>query len=216
MIYSPSKFVFIHIPRTAGLSITQALASRVLELGDVTINISGIGDQPSGWWRHTRACELAETIPQWDSLYKFAVMRNPFEIVESFWRLVQRDRVLLQRPQPEFPKSAREYWAFVEQTSRMTFEEWVPWHFRYLEGSGGFWRHWCCGRDGADLGVMPVRFDRLREEWPQICQRLGVRRLDLPHVNTALGQSEWTISSVRTLSELCSNDVQRFGCELLS
>lgn len=26
MIFSPSRFVFIHIPRTAGLSITQALA----------------------------------------------------------------------------------------------------------------------------------------------------------------------------------------------
>jgi len=213
VIYSPSKFVFIHIPRTAGLSITQALASRMLELGDVTINISGIGDQPSGWWRHSRACDLAETIPQWDSLHKFAVMRNPVEIVESFWRLVQRDRVLLERPQPEFPESARDYFAFLEQSSRMTFDEWVPWHFRYLEGSGGFWNYWCCGRDGADLGVEVIRFERLEVEWPRICERLGLRGVKMSRVNGAAGRVEWTKSAVRTVRELCVDDIERSAYE---
>ena len=209
MIYSPSKFVFIHIPRTGGMSITQALAGRLPEIADMTINVSGLGDQR--WWRHSRACELARDIPHWDKLYKFAVIRNPWEIVASFWRLVQRDLALLERPRPTFPRSADDYWEFLSQTSRMSFEEWVPWHFAYLRGSGGFWRYWCCGPNGEDLGVEPVRYERLREEWPGLCKRLGVGRLKLPRVNEAGGSVEWTPDAVESVRDLCSDDMARFG-----
>ena len=75
MIYSPSKFVFIHIPRTGGMAITQALASRLPEIADMTINVSGLGDQR--WWRHSRACELARDIPHWEKLYRFSALLSP-------------------------------------------------------------------------------------------------------------------------------------------
>jgi hypothetical protein len=178
----------------------------------MTINVSGLGDQR--WWRHSRACELARDIPHWDSLYRFAVIRNSWEIVASFWRLVQRDFALLERPRPAFPQSAAHYWEFLPRTSRMTFEEWVPWHFAYLRGSGGFWKYWCCGENGEDLGVEPVRYERLGEEGPRVCDRLGVGVLELTRVNEAGGSAESTPYSVESVRGFCRDDVERFGYAL--
>ena len=213
MIYSPSKFVFIHIPRTGGMAITQALAGRLPEIADMTINVSGLGDQR--WWRHSRACELARDIPHWGSLHRFAVIRNPWEIVESFWRLVQRDLVLLERPRPAYPQSAADYWAFLSRSAQVTFEEWVPWHFEYLRGSGGFWRYWCCGEHGEDLGVEPIQYEHLAEEWPRVCERLGFKGLELPPNNLETGKVAWTDTSIRSVAELCEGDAEFIGFQSL-
>ena len=212
VIFSPSKFVFIHIPRTGGVSITQGLASRFTEhFAAATINMSGIGEVPGGWWRHARACEMAPHIPNWDSLWRWAVIRSPWDIVASFRRLVERDFLAFQAAPPTQPPSLGEYWQFLADSIAMPFERWVRWHFRYLSGSGGFWRYWCCGEAGEDLGVEPILFDELSDRWPEICERMDLPLVPLLRVNAGVGQVRWTRQAIRLVGRLCRDDVRRFG-----
>ena len=212
MIYSPSRFVFLHIPRTGGLSAALAIASRIAQVGlsDVTINLSGIGDGP--WWRHSLAREIAPAIPHWDDLWRFAFMRNPWEIVESFWRLTQRDyRTFCQTP-PRQPASSVEYWRYAQQTADMPFGDWVRWHFKYLHGSGGFWNYFCCGPGGEHLGVEALRFERLQEEWRIVCDRLQLGDLPLPKINAAPVQRPvWDRETIDFIGRLCRSDIERFA-----
>lgn len=212
VIFCPSNFVFIHIPRTGGVSVAQALATRVTEhpVG-ATINMSGIGDVPGGWWRHTRACEMAPHIPQWELMWRWAMIRSPWDIVASFRRLVERDCLAFQAgPLSQLPPR-HGYRQFVAESVAMPFEKWVRWHFKYLTASGGFWRHRCCGEAGEDLGVEPIRFNELPDRWAEICERMSIPLTPLPHVNAADGPAYWTPQAIRLVGRLCRDDIHRFG-----
>lgn len=213
MIYSPSRFVFIHLPRTGGFSITQALASRIMALGDLTVVTSGLNNSgPQGWWTHSRACELRNHIPHWDSLWKFAVIRNPWDMVASRWRWTQRMWSLIEsRPIPTAPPNML-HWRELYSASKMTFEEWIPWAHIHLRGHDGFWQFYCCRSDGSSLGVEPIAFEKLQDEWPSIAERLALPNLQLPRLNTSNEDPPaWTQAAIDTVAEMCVNDVERFA-----
>lgn len=214
MIYSPSRFVFVHLPRTGGFSIMQALASRIMELGDVTLVSSPIGNSRRGWWCHSRACELIDDIPHWQSLWRWAVIRNPWDMVASRWRWTQRHwTAMAGRPMPMSPGDAL-HWRELYAASRMTFAEWIPWAHANIATGGGFWRWYCCRPNGQDLGVDPVRYDELPRRWPQLMARLGLAETPLPRLNDApLEHPAWTSESIDLVAELCRDDVERFRFE---
>jgi len=64
------KFLYIHIPRTAGHSINYAFYNAGLEL-------EGFGN------KHILPSALKPKIPEWDKYWKFAFVRNPFDRLVS-------------------------------------------------------------------------------------------------------------------------------------
>ncbi|MDH3719380.1 MAG: sulfotransferase family 2 domain-containing protein, partial [Planctomycetota bacterium] len=78
MIYSlKHQFVFIHIPRTGGTSITETLAG---QCWDATVDVFEL--------KHATAEDLRVRFLSdvWHSLYRFTVVRNPWDIIASDYR----------------------------------------------------------------------------------------------------------------------------------
>ena len=79
------KFLYVHIPRTAGKAIFLGLLSAGCEI-DSHKN------------RHLGATDIKEYLGSWDGFYKFAVIRNPWErYVSCYFKMCkQRSKKFLQ------------------------------------------------------------------------------------------------------------------------
>src|SRR5258705_8361695 len=85
------KFIFIHIPKTAGSSITRALRPWCLKpkrtLWRRLLSHLPVPEAPekANLSQHDRASWLRRKLPDpvYDGAYKFAVVRNPFDLVVS-------------------------------------------------------------------------------------------------------------------------------------
>ncbi len=84
MIYAPKRFLFLHVPRTGGMSITTALLSLANEC-DLICNTS-VG-------RHSTIHQVAEVYGKavYDTPFIFCVTRPAAEIRDSTMRLIRRD-----------------------------------------------------------------------------------------------------------------------------
>ncbi|WP_424930923.1 sulfotransferase family 2 domain-containing protein [Amaricoccus macauensis] len=94
IISKTRKFVFVHIHKTAGESITSALAGQ-LGPGDLVIGSTPMGKLRNiqykrryGLEKHSHATKIREFLgPEtWESYFSFAFVRHPFERTESLYR----------------------------------------------------------------------------------------------------------------------------------
>ena len=149
MLYVPNKFLFIHIPRTAGNTITRMLCRELIEQENV---VCWSDPTPNIFHRHSRAVELCPLIPDFDTITKFAVERPYSDIVQSYYRLLSDTGYLIDNES-------------IEEFERRKF---VPW----LVGRTP-WEHWCCDENGGELGVHKLHFADI--DWGWICRATGVR-----------------------------------------
>jgi hypothetical protein len=98
IINSSKKFVFVHVPKAAGTSVTNAL-SKYTTYQDLEIGGTHFGEQiqPAykkrfGIGKHTPASGIREVIGQgaWDSMFKFSIVRNPYERVISTYKFLNK------------------------------------------------------------------------------------------------------------------------------
>jgi len=70
-----NRFVFIHIPRTGGDSLTNAFSLHPSISRDVY------------YWKHARAADVRATLcpEQWNAAYKFTVIRHPWDVMRSWY-----------------------------------------------------------------------------------------------------------------------------------
>jgi hypothetical protein len=203
------RFLFIHIPRTGGISVTTALSQACH---------GAIVDTAAG--RHAFGFSIKQQIGNaaWRRLFRFTLIRSPWEIVASCYRLAQRDAQCMTDDgwldvTPDWTQS----WVDCVRRFRAdpSFEGYV--HREVLSGRlgvaiGGFWRAWCCALNGSDLGVVPYYNERLNESWPEIADRCGCPGLELPRLNaTEPATVPWTFELVSRVAALCHQDVETFG-----
>jgi len=161
------RFVFVHIPRTAGISVCMSLKPYV--------SSSVIFDTWIG--RHRTAAEIKRLIgPVWDECFRFCIWRPVSEITESFHRLVTqawamrehiRDPLWLEFVSRTHELSADELWASIGWPS-----DDEPWRLLWLTDNG------------VDLGVTVYDFCNLRDAWPDICGHCHVpTNIPLLHLN---------------------------------
>lgn len=172
MIYLPKRAVFVHIPRSAGNSITNAIASSCAGNG-IDIILGTVSDikcyrRAS---RHARASVLKNFIEEWDDIYKFAIHRPLNERVASSSRLIERDKKLKINEDP----TCGPLWKKILETDD------------YKEYMAAQWSHttkwFTTGKDGEDLGVELIDFKDLPDRWHEICDKCKIPRSDLPHLN---------------------------------
>ena len=95
------KFIFIHLHKCAGTSITNALKD-ILTAGDLLISGGQLGtggnanqSQEFGQLRkHSTAAEAKDAVGEeiWNSFFKFALVRHPLERIVSFYEFLNRVR----------------------------------------------------------------------------------------------------------------------------
>ena len=205
MVYNVfSKFLFIHIPRCSGTSMTNILQSIcpksiVEELG----------------WKHESAKFIKRSLlkNQWDDYYKFAIIRSPWDIIESFWR---HKKILCDQSVDDNISIADSWLQELSQIKKYTsFDEYVEKEYVYynknIRDAGGFWGYWCCDKDYNELGVNPILFDDIVSQWPNTCSRLDIPYKPYPHTNHAkYPKPLWHKRLINQVGDLCWRDLQKF------
>lgn len=98
IVCNSHKFIFIHIPKTAGTSVKTAL-SPLLAPGDIQIGVS-VNPKPTqhsadprwrGLRKHSPASEVKEIVgsESFEQYHKFSVVRNPFTRTRSIFTFLK-------------------------------------------------------------------------------------------------------------------------------
>ncbi|MEQ9303870.1 MAG: sulfotransferase family 2 domain-containing protein [Marinoscillum sp.] len=175
LISHSHRFIFIHVYKNAGSSIKHALAD---------YNYKTYGS--TGWvdkWRfvlglypkhfsqdypgHVKSVELKEKMDNevFSTYFKFAVVRNPFDWQVSLYNYARMDT---SHHQHELTKSFG------------SFDEYFEWR---VNGNFSLQSDFVCDSAGDLLVDRVLRFERLGEDFKDVCDYLNINGKGLPHRN---------------------------------
>jgi hypothetical protein len=174
VICHPYRCVFIHIPKTGGISVEHVFLRLVGLTWDTRepLLLRANDDPAKGPPRlaHLKATEYVScgylTREQLETYFKFSFVRNPWDRMVSEYKY---------RGHP----------------MRMTFKTWLLEHLP----TASFTDHYChlvpqheFIYDGAGrlLADFVGRYESLQADFGVVCERLGIPRMPLPHENRSL------------------------------
>ena len=204
--YSHS-FAFVHVPKTAGVSVHAALypyAQHVDHywanrwLSKVGIHVNHFAPYPLRKFRlHSTAAVLQEHLPAavFDDLYKFAFVRNPWDMLVSYFHYVQ------QSPSHHRRRSVGK---------QADFADYVRYEIRRNKISQT--RMLVDGRDRLLVDFVG-RFESLVSDFNWVCTRIGIDAA-LPQVNRSQRGDYRDLYTDRLASLVGRHfaaDIDRFG-----
>jgi hypothetical protein len=94
------KFIFVHVPKNAGTSVTQALSTlsswRDQEIGGTQLGeaLSAQYMKRFGMRKHSPASQIKSVVGEeiWDTYFKFGFVRDPFARLNSVWGFLNKWR----------------------------------------------------------------------------------------------------------------------------
>ncbi|MCH2202641.1 MAG: sulfotransferase family protein [Fuerstiella sp.] len=205
------NFLFVHLLRTGGTSITRALKTessspeqylenRILRALGIRVN-HFTTYQRKLYRTHTSARSLRKNMPPeiWDSLFKFTVVRNPFDRIVSLYTHLtgRRDGRLI----------GRRYGSDMEN---MTFGEFISaiHRFPFLHQ-----KQQITDDTGKLLVNHVAHFESLKEDFLQILRIVNVETT-LDHLNGSRHRNYreyYTPSLIQSVSEYFAEDLEFFG-----
>ncbi|WP_428029105.1 sulfotransferase family 2 domain-containing protein [Ancylobacter sp.] len=200
MISHQHKAILVHIQKTGGTSITSLFGeSRTL---------------PE---KHFSARELRERYgcAYWDSYFKFAVVRNPWDRLISWWAMIDARRPAWQSGVPQ-----GSFHAHVLDRAR-TFDEFLvncSGEISDRDGSKSIFRNqidYLVGEDGKLMVDLVCRFERLRDDFEEVKNRTGITGA-LPTVNVsrhANYRTYYTPETRELVAREYARDIAFFGFE---
>lgn len=216
------KFIFVKSEKTGGTSVEAALSNIchgrdiVTPLGDYPFNRDEDGEwvhkslNPDGFKQHDDAITIKSQLPAdvWDSYYKFSITRNPWDKVVSdfFWQYRQHD----------FDQPIRRFYHFIGypydelKPIRKMFKNFVK---------GGQWKtndRFYIINDELCVDYI-IRYEHLTEGLREVCKRVGLPELRLPHLKSGMRKrghhySVYYDEETRAIvSERHQHDIRLFG-----
>ncbi|HEY2324863.1 MAG TPA: sulfotransferase family 2 domain-containing protein [Thermoanaerobaculia bacterium] len=192
------RFIFIHIYKTAGTSLTHALRpyareplpARILER--VGLRKPAIAPLPD----HVSARDLRESIPRelFESCFKFAFVRNPWDWQVSLYHYM---RELRRHPQHRIVQS-------------LSFDEYIDWR---VSSDKHLQREFVADESGKLLVDFVGRFESLDRDAQTVFERIGIRAT-VPHRNRSFHggyRTYYSERSKRLVSEHFAEDIEMFG-----
>lgn len=217
------RYIFIKSLKTAGTSVEAALSKHcgnddmVTPLGDYWFNRDERGEwihsamNAEGFFQHDSAAEVNRKVSPkvWNEYFKFSITRNPWDrVVSDFsWqarntpemRPVRRWYHRLGAPFDEFQQTTRLFRRYVAG-------DWTTNDRFYL-------------MNGALCVDFVIRYERLSEDLAEVCRRVGLPALGLPHLKSGLRQGGHPYAeyydepSKAVVAERHHNDTRLFGYE---
>lgn len=211
MLYDPARrFIFIHIWKTGGESVTAALRGACpVYFSNRYVNKAirlapGPASALLGWkarlvaGQHFTAEEIRQVMPpaDFDSAFKFAFVRNPWDWqVSNYFYALQTKA----HGQHAILHELGSFDAYI----RYQYEQNAPSQSSFLDDKAG-------NRLVNRVG----RFERLAEDFEAICKEIGVAA-SLPHLNASTRARDWrsyyTDETRALVGELFRADIDAFG-----
>jgi len=217
------KYIFIKSLKTGGTSIEAALSQycgendMVTPLGDYWFNRDERGAwihssmNAEGFSQHDPAAEVKRKVPAeiWQEYVKFSIIRNPWDRVVSLFAWEARN-------QPSLKPAKRFY-----HRLGVPFDEFRETKKLFREFVAGDWttndRFYLL--DGALCVDFVIRYERLAEDFAELCRRVGLPAVPLPHLKAGLRSPEhrytdyYDVTSKAIVSERHQQDISLFGYE---
>lgn len=201
LISHPQKFIFIHVYKNAGSSIGRALLPfayprtyRVLNPIARRLGANRFNPIPCG--EHASAAEIKVAVGEetFNSYFKFAVVRNPWDWQLSLFTFMRKDP---NHHQHEFGKSLA------------SFDDYLKWR---CEQDFHSQSEFITSPSGTLMTDRLLRFESLDEDFKSLCSELGLK-CELPHVNkskTAGYQEAYSDFGRDLVASTFAEDIERF------
>jgi hypothetical protein len=185
------RYIFIKSYKTAGTSLEAALSGHcggedvVTSLGDYKFN----RDETGAWVHHamnegnfkqhdeaeTIRCQVPEDV--WNNYLKFSIARNPWDRAVSlfYWEKKRKPSAPVKKrfyhylgvPFNEFAQTKRGFSAFIKG------ENWGNNDAFYV-------------KDGELCVDFIIRYERLNEDFAQLCEKLGLPNMPIPQLKAGI------------------------------
>lgn len=189
--FHKTKSIYIHVPKTAGLSLIHAVYGNNVEL-----------------YGHKRIIQYQKVFKKFDEFYKFTVVRNPWDRLYSAYCFIQNNGL------NEHDKNAREQ--HLKHIS--SFEEFVliwlnkntMWDIIHFFPQ----YHFLCSEEGKLLINHILKFEDIIDGNIGI-NRYFKRKIDLPHINKTTESKEYknhySESMKQKVQEMYCKDIELFN-----
>jgi hypothetical protein len=233
MIISPSrKFIFCHLHKTAGESITEALEPH-LAWNDLVLGTTPLGVKINdpylkrfGLDKHSAADRVRSVVGDdiWNSYYKFTFVRHPFHRVRSLYHYLEKNyerqgrggiRARLARWRKDRTRAPWSWPAMQAYVEAASFSEFIR-HTRFLSERAARSQVLLLKRhDTGEIDFNFVgRFENLENDFNAIAERIGLPQAKLVRRNESNSSTElrqrFSEIDRSYLADLYREDLDRF------
>ncbi len=206
MISYSHRCIFVHIPKTGGTSIEDAIwgpdrRSRTVDQLWMGVDASGSNPYQTGGLQHLLARQIRQEVglAVFDACFKFSFVRNPWDkAVSQYVYLSSRPDLLVRLGIPR-GGSFKEYLIRIGS---------VP-HVQWLEQCDFLLDH-----DGELLVDFVGRFERFERDLRSVLSRLGIACDSIPHEyrgDRSHYRDYYDAECVEIVRERYRRDIERFG-----
>ena len=206
------NFLFVHVAKTGGTSVRTALntlrkrdplfvpqfiASRLSHMTGHRIG--------SKFPRHAKIIAAKEMLPHelFEKLFKFAFVRNPWDLQVSSWHHLRRER-------PQIVAHIGDFKEFI----RWKLDPERPYQY-HVDTSIELQTDYLKGLDGRILVDFIGKYENLLEDYEEACRRIGIRPPSLPHKRRADDrlsyQQYYDDETARLVAEHFEPDISTLG-----
>ncbi len=214
MLLSPRyRFLFVHIAKTGGTSVRAALQG--LRWRDpwywpmfVCSRFSHLSGHRIGTKlpRHAKIIAAKELLPRefFEGLFKFAFVRNPWDLQVSSFHHIGRER-------PQYLGGHTEFGPFL----RWKLDPERPYQY-HVDTSIELQSDYLVDLHGEIVVDFIGRYERLEEDFAEACRRIGIRQPPLPHKRQATDRARdyrayYTDETAARVAKHFALDIERLG-----
>ncbi len=187
MICHQNKLIYIHIFKTAGVSIESFFEEPLYNHNTGTKILGKIGQE------------------KWDSYFKFTTVRNSWDRMLSFYfcRIAKGGQV------PRIPQPIK--CGSNHQSHMDNFEEWIE-RVSLDQPMVMQQSHWTIVNEKMDMDFI-AHFENLHEDFLHVCEQINITPSTLPHLNKTTHRhysQYYTEKSKSIVAEVCKEDIETF------
>lgn len=207
------RFLFVHIAKTGGTSVRASLQSRrwrdpwywPMFLCSRFSHLSGhrIGTKLP---RHAKIVAAKELLPKefFDELFKFAFVRNPWDLQVSSFHHIRRER-------PHYLGGHENFEGFL----RWKLDPERPYQY-HLDTSIELQSDYLVDLHGALVVDFIGRYERLEADFAEACRRIGIARPDLSHKRKATDRKQdyrnyYNAETAELVAKHFARDIEQLG-----
>ncbi|PCJ05360.1 MAG: Type II secretory pathway, pullulanase PulA [Rhodobacteraceae bacterium] len=210
MILSPGRsYVFIHIPKTGGTALAQALEARAraddIMLGDTPKaqrRRHRVKDVPTQGrkWKHSTLADIEGLVPDQTlfGLFAFTMVRNPWDRAVSYYHWLREQN--FDNPAVHLAQTLN-FSEFTCHSQTMASFRSAP--------AASYMRH----RDGVEQCNLYIRLEHFATDAQPLFDHLGFE-LTLPLANVSIRQRDWRDyyddCAVEAVTQSCAEDIAQF------